>query len=65
MGITRDRSKGKLKLSQEEYVEKILRSAWRMQHPLAAHLGLSAAQAASSQEEQDYMSKVPYSLWEV
>ena len=57
---------GKLSLSQKEYIEKVLRR-FNMQNvkpvttPLAAHFRLSSALCPQSNEEVDYMSRVPYS----
>ena len=66
MRITRDRKNHKLTLSQGEYIEKVLQS-FRMQNakpistPLASHFKLSKHMCPKTQEEIDYMSKIPYS----
>jgi hypothetical protein len=65
MEIHRDRKNGKLWLSQQKYVEKILmRSGMNneklVQIPLASHFKLSSGLCPSNDEEKDYMSCVPY-----
>ena len=66
MRITRDRKNHKLTLSQGEYIEKVLQR-FRMQNtkpvstPLASHFILSKDTCPETQEEIDYMSKIPYS----
>ena len=66
MEILRDKVVGRLSLSQKEYIEKVLRR-FNMQNAklittsLAAHLKLSSALCPQSDEEVDYMSRVPYS----
>lgn len=65
MRIVRDRVRGTLRLSQAEYVKKIL-SRFNMDKakpvgtPLGSHFRLSKDQSPKSEEERDYMSKVPY-----
>ena len=67
MRITRDRKNHKLTLSQSEYIEKVL-ERFKMQDaklvstPLASHFELTKEMCPKTQEEIDYMSKVPYSL---
>lgn len=66
MEIKRDRSAGKLFLTQESYVQKILqrfgmKNAKPVSTPLASHFRLSAAQSPQTKEEERYMSQVPYS----
>ena len=57
---------GRLSLSQKKYIEKMLHM-FNMQNtkpvtaPLATHFRLSSALCPQSDEEVDYMSRVPYS----
>jgi hypothetical protein len=66
MIITRDRKNRKLTLPQGEYTEKVL-ERFRMQNtkqdstPLAIHLKLTKEMCPKTQEEIEYMSRVPYS----
>jgi hypothetical protein len=66
MRITRDMKKCKLTLSQGEYTEKVL-ERFRMQNeklvstPLAIHFKLTKEMCPKTQEEIEYMSRVPYS----
>ena len=66
MEILRDKMTSRLSLSQKGYIEKVLRR-FNMQNakpvttPLAAHFRLSSALCPQSDEEVDYMSRVPYS----
>jgi hypothetical protein len=66
MRITRDKKNHKLTLSQGEYIEKVL-ERFRMQNekpvstPLANHFKLTKEMCPKTQEEIEYMSKVPYS----
>jgi hypothetical protein len=66
MRITRDRKNHKLTLSQGEYIKKVL-ERFRMQNtkrvstPLANHFKLSKEMCPKTQEEIQYMSRVPYS----
>jgi hypothetical protein len=66
MRITRDRKNHKLTLSQGEYTEKVL-ERFRMQNektvstPLASHFKLTKEMCPKTQEEIQYMSRVPYS----
>ena len=63
--IHRDRRNGKLSFSQEKYVEKIL-ERFKMKEkkpvnvPLASLFKISSGLCPSSDEEKDYMSRVPY-----
>ena len=65
MRIIRDKANGTLKLSQLEYVKKIL-SRFNMNEPkpmsipLGSHFKLSKEQSSKTEEEMDHMSKVPY-----
>jgi hypothetical protein len=66
MRITRDRKNRKLTLSQGKYTEKVL-ERFRMQNakpvstPLASHFKLTKEMCPKTQEEIEYMSRVPYS----
>ena len=67
MRIIRDRANGTLKLSQLEYVKKILNrfnmnEAKLVSTLLGSHFKLSKEQSPKTEEERDYMSKVPYAL---
>ena len=65
MRITRDMKNWKLTLSQGEYIEKVL-ERFIMQNgklvstPLANHFKLTKEMFPKTQEEIEYMSKVPY-----
>ena len=66
MEIRRDRGVGKLFLTQENYLKKVLErfgmhDAKSVSTPLASHFRLSAAQSPTSKEEENYMARVPYS----
>ena len=66
MEIIRDRKKGKLKLSQKSYVEKVLQRfnmtrAKSVSVPFTAHFKLSAEMSPKTDEEQKHMASVPYS----
>jgi hypothetical protein len=67
MRITRDRKNRKLTLSQGEYMEKVL-ERFRMHNakpvstPLANHFKLTKEMCPKTQEEIEYMSRLPYSL---
>ena len=56
MRITRDRKNRKLTLSQGEYIEKVLQR-FRMHNAKP----VSTPLCPETQEEIDYMSKIPYS----
>ena len=65
MKISRDRKKKTLNLSQQEYIEKVLerfamQNAKPVSTPLASHFRLSKDMCPKTQDEIDYMSKVPY-----
>ena len=65
MRIIRDKANGTLKLSQSEYVKKVfnrfnMNEAKPVSTPLDSHFKLSEEQSAKTEEERDYMSKVPY-----
>ena len=65
MRIIRDKANGMLKLSQYEYVKKVL-SRFNMNETkpvstlLGIHFKLSKEQSPKTEEERDHMSKVPY-----
>ena len=65
MRISRDRKNHKLTLSQNEYIQKVLKR-FNMQNekpvstPFASHFKLSKEMCPKTQEEMDYMSKVTY-----
>ena len=65
MKITRDRNNHKLTLSQGEYIIKVL-ERFNMQDekpvstPLATHFKIYKEICPKTQEDEDYMSKVPY-----
>ena len=64
--ISRDRKNGKLWISQEAYIEKILerfniRKAKTISSPHASHFKLTSKQCPTSEKENEEMSKVPYS----
>ena len=66
MEILRDRDTCKLYLSQKRYIEKVLyrfnmQNAKPVSTPLAAHFRLSATLSPETDDERDYMSRVPYS----
>jgi hypothetical protein len=65
MEIHRDRKNGKLWLSQQKYVEKILmrfgmNNVKPVKIPLASHFKISSSLCPSNDEENEYMSRVPY-----
>ena len=65
MRIIRDKANGTLKLSQSEYVKKVLsrfnmNKAKPVSKPLGSHFKLSKEQSAKTEEERGHMSKVPY-----
>uniref|UniRef100_A0A3Q7H976 Reverse transcriptase Ty1/copia-type domain-containing protein n=1 Tax=Solanum lycopersicum TaxID=4081 RepID=A0A3Q7H976_SOLLC len=65
MQIVRDRKTKKLVLSQEKYIQKVLRrfsmdKAKVVSTPLAMHFKLSTKQCPSSDDEKEDMKKVPY-----
>ena len=59
MRIIRDKANGTLKLSQSEYVKKVL-SRFNMSTPLGSHFKLSKEQSPKTEEEKNHMSKMPY-----
>lgn len=66
MEISKDRHSGKLYLSQKGYINKVLHR-FNMQNlkpvstPLAAHFRLSSDSCPQSDDDIEYMSRVPYS----
>ena len=65
MRITRDRANKKLKLSQADYIDKVLKrfsmdKAKPVSTPLGSHFRLSKNQSPTTPKEKEYMSKVPY-----
>lgn len=65
MEIHRDRKNGKLWLSQQKYVEKILEkfgmnNVKPVNVPLASHFKLPSYLSPRTNEEKQYMSRVPY-----
>ncbi|RVW73359.1 Retrovirus-related Pol polyprotein from transposon TNT 1-94 [Vitis vinifera] len=63
--ISRNKTNGKLWLSQESYIEKVLGKfnmgkAKPMSSSLGSHLKLSSKQSPSSEKEKKEMRKVPY-----
>ena len=66
MEITRGRNSGLLFLSQQSYIKKVLHrfnmhDAKSVSTPIAPHFKLSAEQCPSTDEDFEYMSRVPYS----
>ena len=67
MEIARDRQRGTLFLTQKRYLKKVLQCFGMSEKtkpvstPLALHFKLSASQCPKTEEEREYMSKVPYS----
>ena len=66
MKINRDRERGKLWLSQKQYMQKVLQrfgiheDTKLVSTPLAPHLKLSSRLSPTTDEEREYMAKVPY-----
>ena len=65
MKISLDRSAGTLNLSQDLYIEKVLRrfrvnDAKPRNNPLANHFKLSKEQSPKTAEERDHMALVSY-----
>ena len=65
MEIFRDRSSGRLWLSQENYILKVLKrfnmeEARPVTTPLVGHFKLSSRQCPQSPEEEEELSRVPY-----
>ena len=66
MEIERDRSKGKICLSQKQYLKKVLHrfgmndGTKPVSTPLASHFKLKSTMSPSTDDEFNYMAKVPY-----
>ncbi|TNV97786.1 hypothetical protein C5H24_12695, partial [Xylella fastidiosa] len=65
MRISRDKAQGTLRLSQAEYIERVLerfnmQSAKAVGTPLGSHFKLSQGQSPKTDAEREYMAKVPY-----
>ena len=65
MRIIRDKANGTLKLSQSEYVKKVLNrfnmnEAKLVSTPLGSHFKLSKERSPKTEEKRDHTSKVPY-----
>jgi hypothetical protein len=65
MDIFRDRRNGKIWLSQQKYVEKILlrfgmNNVKPVSVPLASHFKLSSSLCPSTKEQKEYISQIPY-----
>jgi hypothetical protein len=70
MEIHRDKKNGKLWLSQQKYVEKILmrfsmNNVKPIKIPLASHFKLSLSLCPSNDEENEYISRVTYDKFNV
>ena len=66
MEILKDRQTNKLYLSQKGYIEKVLhrfnmKNAKPVNTPLATHFRLSSALSPQSEDDVDFISRVPYS----
>ena len=67
MHIVRDRKNSRLWLSQEKYIERVIKrfnmhNAKPVSIPLANHFKLSKISCPSSKKEIEKMSAIPYSL---
>ncbi|MBE2321339.1 hypothetical protein DVA67_035820, partial [Solirubrobacter sp. CPCC 204708] len=65
MRISRDKQKGTLQLSQADYISRVLKrfnmnDAKVVSTPLASHFRLSKDQSPQTEEERNFMAKVPY-----
>lgn len=66
MEINRDRERGKLWLTQKQYLKKVLQrfgmheDTKPVSTPLTPHLKLSSRLSPTTDEEREYMAKVPY-----
>ena len=67
MEIARDRQRGTLCLTQKQYLKKVIQHFGMSEKtkpvstPLDPHFKLSASQCPKTEEEREYISKVPYS----
>ena len=67
MRINKDNQMSTLQLSKEEYIDRILKrfsisDAKPVNTPLASHFRLSKDQSPKTEEEKDFMAKVPYAF---
>ena len=67
MKIVRDRKNGKLWLSQQKYIEKVLdrfnvKNSKPLSTPLAGHFRLSSKDYPINEYEKEEMQKIPYSF---
>jgi hypothetical protein len=65
MRINKDKQMSTLQLSQEEYIDRILKrfsmsDAKPVSTPLASHFRLSKDQSPKTEEEKDFIAKIPY-----
>ncbi|KAE8709887.1 Tubulin beta-2 chain [Hibiscus syriacus] len=66
MEISKDRQRGELCLTQKQYLRKVLQcfgmneNTKHISIPLASHLKLSSQSSPKTNEEREYMAKVPY-----
>ncbi|KAG8503054.1 hypothetical protein CXB51_000810 [Gossypium anomalum] len=66
MEISRDRQRGKLCLNQKQYLKNVLQcfgvneNTKHVSTPLASHLKLNAQLSPKTEEEREYLAKVPY-----
>ncbi|CAL5368022.1 unnamed protein product [Camellia sinensis] len=65
MKIIRDRKKGLIWLSQESYIEKVLKrfnmdKAMPISCPLVGHFKLSSNQCSTSEKDNEEILKIPY-----
>jgi transposase InsO family protein len=65
INILRDRENGRLLLTQQDYLDKVvekfsMRGSKPVRQPLASHFKLSSSQSPKTASDQEYMSEVPY-----
>ena len=65
MQITRDKHNQILQLSQSEYIRRVLQrfnmgDAKPVSTPLASHFRLSKSQSPETEEDREFMAKIPY-----
>ncbi|XP_059638821.1 retrovirus-related Pol polyprotein from transposon TNT 1-94 [Cornus florida] len=65
MRISKDKQKGTLQLSQAKYIERVLKrfnmnNAKAVSTPLANHFRLSQDQCSKTEDEKNFMAKIPY-----
>ena len=68
MRISRDNTKGTLKLSHAEYIERVLKrfnmqKAKAVSTPLGSHFKLFEGQSPKTDVEKEYMASGPYPYW--